>query len=280
MSIDRDLFDQLRHLVATSPEPVASLSMEQIASRLGMTRMTLYRKAGSRQDIVDALRAVGIDARRQPDVYERAVEATARLLREQPIADVTLERIAGAAGCSLPSLYARFGNREGILKAVIERYSPLIPVREAIASEVTREPADLRHDVRLLYGTVLPRVLQEWPIIRSLLAEVLRDPGSDVGRAFREWYLPQVTAVLIPMFTRHIERGAIRPIPIPILVQMLIGPMGLHGATRPVLVNEFGFDLPNLDDTVELFTDMFCRAVGTEGDAPVSDSDRDPEHAT
>jgi AcrR family transcriptional regulator len=262
MLMDRDLIDRLRRLAETSPVPLADLSMEDLAAALGMTRMTLYRKAGPRARIVDALEAAGIDARRQPDVHDRVVEAAAALLRREALASVTLDAIATEAGCSLAALYARFGNREGVIKAVIERYSPLIPVREAFVVAMQAETVDLRRDIRLLYGMVLPRVLEEWPMLRSLVGEVIRNTGSDVNHAFREWYLPQITAVLVPLFSRHIAHGTVQPLPMPVLVQTLIGPVALHGVTREIVTGELGIELPDLDATIDIFTDIFCRAVG------------------
>ena len=268
--MEQELLNRLKGIAESSSVPLAEMSMDTLAAELGMTRMTLYRKAGPRQRIVEALDAIGIDARRHPDVHDRVVQATAELLRVQPLADITLETIATRARCSLPALYARFGNREGVLKAVIERYSPLLPVREASAVAMQSDSVDLRRDIRMLYGTVLPRVLEEWPMLRSLIAEVLRNPGSDVGRAFREWYLPQITAVLVPLFSRHLEHGTVRPLPLPVLVQMLIGPVALHGASRAIVTNELGIELPDVNETIDMFTDLFCRAVGTSAPSKAS----------
>ncbi|HYH12098.1 MAG TPA: TetR family transcriptional regulator, partial [Thermomicrobiales bacterium] len=220
--MDRTLLKTIADLAKTNPVPLAELSMDDLASRLGVTRMTLYRRAGTRQEILAALEEMGIDTRERPDVFERVVLATAALLRERPLADLTLETIAGEAGCSLPALYARFGGRQGVLRAVIERYSPLLPVRNVVASEVD-ESTSLRHDVRLLYGTVFEKMRGEALVMRSLVAELLRDPESEVAEAFREWYLPQLTSVLIPIFTRHMEGGSMRRLPIPIAVQTFIG---------------------------------------------------------
>lgn len=103
-------------------------------------------------------------------------------------------------------------------------------------------------------------------MMRSLLAEVLRDPAGELGIALRNWYLPQLTAVLVPIFTRHMEHGTIRPLPIEIVVQSFMGPMALHAASRQVLIEVFGFQLPDIEETVDLFTDLFCRAVGTSSE--------------
>lgn len=262
--MDRQLLEQLSQLAAASPVPLADLSMEEMASALGMTRMTLYRKAGTRAQIVQALGEHGIDARRQPDVFDRVVVATATLLRERPIADMTLETIASHADCSLPALYARFGGREGVLKAVIERHSPLHPMKRVITTEMESETPDLRHDVKLLYRTVFTTLSREWPVVRSFLAELLRNPQSEVGHAVRDWYVPQASVTLLPLIEKHMEQGTMRRLPVPIVVQWLAAPMGLHVASRGFITNETELELPDIDTTIDLFTEMFCRAVGTE----------------
>lgn len=258
-----EMLDQLVAMAASAPVPLAEMSMEEIARGLGMTRMTLYRRAGTREDIVAALRTRGIDARRQPDVYERVIDATARLLREQSLATITLEQIADAANCSLPALYARFGNRPGVLRAVIERYSPLLPMLEAIAINLESPTVDLRRDIRLLYATLFRQVEREWQVIRSFLAELLRDPDSEVGHAVRDWYVPQVQGALIPLFQRHMDEGTMRRLPMPIVVPLLAAPLGAHVAIRRYVEHETDFPLTDPEATIDIFTDIFCRAVGT-----------------
>jgi AcrR family transcriptional regulator len=268
VTADDALLDRIAAMADTSAVPLAEMSMDAIASGLGMTRMTLYRRAGTRDAIVAALRARGVDARRQPDVYERVIVATARLLREQPIAALTLEQIADAANCSLPAIYARFGSRQGVLKAVIERHSPLLPMREAVATNLEAPTADLRHDIRHMYETLYRQLDREWRVIRSFIAEVTRDPDSEVGQAVRDWYVPQVRDILLPLIQRHIDEGMIRPIPIPLIVSFFAAPMGLHVGTRGYVQRETGFELPDAESVIDLFTDMFCRAVGTEPASP------------
>lgn len=263
-TLEPDLLEHLKHLASVSPVPLAGMSMEEIARALGITRMTLYRKAGTRAQIVSALRGVGIDARGQPDVVERVVMATVELLRTRPIAELTLELIADHAQCSLPAIHARFGGRQGVLKAVVERHSPLFPVKHVITNEMDGEQIDLRHDIRLLYRTLFTHLTREWCVLRSFMAEVLRDPDSEVALALRNWYLPQVTAVLVPLIRKHLDHGTIRRLPVPIIIQMLAAPMGLHVASRDMVISEMGFELPDANTTIEIFTDLFCRSLAPE----------------
>lgn len=262
--IDDDLLEQLHDLAMRSTTPLAEMSMEAIARDLGMTRMTLYRKAGTRDQLVAALGEVGINAARLPDVHERVVSATVDLLRERPIGELTLDLMASRAHCSLPAIHARFGGRQGVLKAVIERHSPLFTVKEIVEREMGSDPVDLRHDIFLLYATLFGKLSREWPVLRAFIAEVLRDPESEVVTAFRDWYLPQARAVIVPLFERHMEHETMRRLPVPMVAQLLVAPMALHVASRDVLRNQLGFDLPDPEATIEIFTDMFCRAVGTE----------------
>lgn len=263
-TIDLDTLERLKGLASSSPEPISKLSMDQIAQRLGIARMTLYRKAGSRENIVTALRPFGIDVARAPDVHERVLNVTTELLREQPLADITMELVARRAGCSLPAIYDRFGDRQGLLVAVMERHSPLLPMQRAIAEISERRTVSLRPDVRHIYSTIFYTMRREWPVVRSFLAETMRGPDSDLGKVLREWYIPQMVSVIVPILGRHIEHGNIRPLPLPLVVQFLAGPMSLHIASRQFVIDEMGLELPDPEQTIDLFTDTFCRAVGTE----------------
>lgn len=262
--MDRDLFDRIRELAIESPEPIGTMSMEQIASELGMTRVTLYRRAGSRKDIVEALEAAGIRAQGEPLVRERVIQAVAELLRERSVADLTLEVVAERAGCSLPAIYNQFGGRQGVLKAAFERYSPLVQVEQLVAEHRLTGDAALERDVRLLYGTIFDQVAPRWPMLRAFVAEVMRDPDSEVGMLFREWYLPRALEAIMPWVIRHVDAGSLRPIPIPLIVQEFVGPFMMHIATRNQLLAAYGSNIPDRDATIDTFTGMFCRAVAAE----------------
>ncbi len=261
MEIDPDLADQLTRLASTTDRPIKSMSMEQIAGQLGMTRMTLYRKAGSRTEILAALAARGVDVQREPAVRDRVIAATAELLRERPLAEVTLEVIAERASCSLPSIYSQLGGRQGVLRATFERYSPLPAVERLVASGELDADGDLRREARSLYGVIFDQVTDGWPVLRAFVAEVMRDPGSEVGRLFREWYLPRVVGVIAPTLQRHAARGSFRPLPTLLIAQAFVGPMVLHIASRGLLKESFGIDPPERDTTLDAMADMFCRAV-------------------
>jgi AcrR family transcriptional regulator len=264
MDDSNGVITRLSVIAERSERPIASMSMDEIAGALGMTRMTLYRRAGSRQQILAALEARGVDVSSEPMVRERVIHATAKLLRERPLAEITLEAIAERASCSLPAIYTQLGGRQGVLRATFERYSPLPGVERLVASGELDIDDDLRCEARSLYGVVFDQVTEGWPVLRAFVAEVLRDPGSEVGCLFREWYLPRVAGIIAPMLERHAARGAFRPLPTLLIAQAFAGPLVLHIASRGLLKESFGIEPPDRDTTIDALADMFCRAVARE----------------
>lgn len=61
------------------------------------------------------------DAGAPDDVRERLVLAALRVAAERGLAELTVRRIAEAAGTSTMSVYSRFGNRTGVLEALYLR---------------------------------------------------------------------------------------------------------------------------------------------------------------
>ena len=88
---------------------VADVPLIVIAETAGVSRSTLLRRmGGSRRALNDAVRRAGVDPGGR-SVRERAIDAGARLISERGLATVTLEMVAAAAHCSVPSLHAIFG---------------------------------------------------------------------------------------------------------------------------------------------------------------------------
>ncbi|MEO3939459.1 TetR/AcrR family transcriptional regulator [Paenarthrobacter nicotinovorans] len=57
---------------------------------------------------------------RNPDTRRRLLEAAAELIAAQPGKDVPLRTICAKVGVQLPTLYHFFGNKDGLLNAVVE----------------------------------------------------------------------------------------------------------------------------------------------------------------
>jgi AcrR family transcriptional regulator len=242
-------------------EDVADVPLFALAEAAGVSRSTLLRRiGGSRRALDDAVRAAGVDPGGRRPVRERAVEAAAWLISERGLAGATLEAVADAAGCSVHSLYAAFGGRDELLDAIYERYSPLRDVEGLVA-----EPAaGLEETVHGICRALAASFGREPRVLPAMLADLFSRPEGPTGRVFQR-YFPRALDSVGGWLAAQVQAGRIRTLPVPLLIQQLLGPLAVHMLFRPAMGRELGPDLPSVEETCGVFADAFLRAVALPG---------------
>lgn len=237
---------------------VADVPVLAIAQEAGMSRSTLLRRiGGARQALDDAVRATGVDPGGQPSVRNRAIEAGAHLIGDHGLAGLTLEAVATAADCSVHSLYAAFGGRDELLTAIFERHSPILDAEQIL--DAPRD--DLPGTVRRIYRMLADALDREPRVMPALFAEAFARPAQPGLRTLTQHFAPRVLNVLGQWLEDEVDAGRIRPMPTPLLLQQMAGPMLMHFLTRPALRTVPGVDLPTPEQTCEEFAATFLRAV-------------------
>ncbi|HZA11733.1 TetR/AcrR family transcriptional regulator [Mycobacterium sp.] len=241
---------------------VADVPVIVIARHAGISRSTLLRRlGGSRAALDDAVRARGLDPGGAPPVRTRALDAAAALIAESGLAAATLEAIASRADCSVQSLYAIFGTRDGLLRTVFERHGPLLDIEEFVAEDHTDLPAA----VRRLYALLADSLSREPRVAPAVFAEAFARPTSPATQTLLSYKGPRMLAVIGQWLTTEIEAGRIRDFPQPLLVEQLLAPMVVHMLLRPTTAALTGIDLPDIGTVCDVFTDAFLGAAGTAG---------------
>lgn len=260
MREDEQISDLVAAALAAAKErgrDVADVPLTVIAAAAGVSRSTLLRRLGGSRGVLDeAVRRAGVDPGGRRPVRERAIEAAARLVAERGLGAMTLDAVAERAECSLPSLHTVFDGRDGLLGAVYEVYGPL-PDLEALAAD---PPERLEDTVRVLCQAVVTAFDREPRVLPAIFADLFSRPDGPAARAMGA-YLPRLFDSLGRLLLPHVEAGRMRPLPLPVLVQLLLGPMVTHILLRPVLEPVRGIDLPPVDEVCELFTEAYLRAV-------------------
>jgi AcrR family transcriptional regulator len=115
------LLDAARELV----EEGLPLTLTAVAKRTGLARGTVYRHFAGLGALREALVASGrVEPERLKKSGERLLDAVAQVLRARGPGAMTLEEVAREAGVSPVTLYRRFGDREGLLRAFVAERTP------------------------------------------------------------------------------------------------------------------------------------------------------------
>ncbi|MFD4902269.1 TetR/AcrR family transcriptional regulator [Streptomyces sp. NPDC058411] len=248
--------------------PVAEVTLRDVALEAGISRSTLVRRlGGTRHTLDEALRAAGIESGGRKPVRERAIEATGAQISAHGLGSVTFERVAAAAGCSVPSLYATFGGRDELLRAVFDRYTPMVDVEAFLAGP----RGDLEDTVRRLHRLMIDALEREPRVLPALLAEVFARPDDANLRLAFETLTPRLLAGLGAWLAEEAAAGRVRDLPPLLLTQLMTGPIFLHFLVRPVTSHVIAESMPTREEAIETFTQAFLRAVALP---PPADGDR------
>ncbi|MFC3521430.1 TetR/AcrR family transcriptional regulator [Streptomonospora nanhaiensis] len=266
--VPREVVDAALRVARRLGKDVADVPTREIALEAGISRSTLLRRLGGPREALDeAVRAAGVDPGGQPPVRDRAITACAHLIGEQGLAGLTLEAVAARADCSVHSVYAAFGGRNDLLEAVFERYSPILDVEQILDGP----PRGLPETVRLIYRRLAQALDREPRVLPAMLAEAFARPAAPASQALVRHFVPRVLAVLGRWLADEVAAGRIRPMPVTLLLQQLVGPMLMHFLTRPALGGVRQVDLPDPEEACEEFAAAFVRAVAL----PAPGGDRD-----
>jgi AcrR family transcriptional regulator len=260
MDVPDDLVKTAIRVARERGVDVADVPLSALAEAAGVSRSTLVRRLrGTRRTLDEAVRAAGVDPGGLP-VRDRAIAAAATLIGEHGLAAVTLEAVAAQAGCSLPSLHAIFQGRDGLLTAVFHRYMPLDDLGRLMADP----PGTAEDTVRAILRTIISGFFQERGVFPAILADVLARPSGPGRDIWSRTALPVLIGSVGAWLSEQVRAGRFKPLPLPILAQLLLGPIATHMLLRPTLAPVFEPETLTPDEIVDTFADAFLAAVAVE----------------
>ncbi|GAA3681735.1 TetR/AcrR family transcriptional regulator [Nonomuraea antimicrobica] len=255
--MDKSLVEAALTAAEQHGKDVAEVPLSAIAAAAGISRSTLLRRlGGSRAKLDEAVRQAGVDPGGRPPVRERAIEAAAVLIARDGLGPVTMEAVAVAAQCSPTSLHAVFGNRDGLLATMFDRYVP-VPDLEALAAD---PPERIEDTVHAVYHALAEAFAREPRVLPAIFGDLFTRPNGTAARMLKA-NLPRMFASLGALLTAQVQAGRLRPLPLPLLIQLMIGPMAGHMLLRPVLQESLGDVLPPVDEVARAFAEAFIRAT-------------------
>ncbi|MGW4799862.1 transcriptional regulator [Nonomuraea sp. NPDC004297] len=155
------------------------------------------------------------------------------------------------------SLYAAFGGRDELLRAIFEKYADGLDVGEALSDP----DRDLAETVHLLYRRLAQGLDHRPRLAPAMIARLLAQPSDDGLKQLTELVGPRLLNGVSEWLAGEVTRGRIRDLPVPILMHQLVGPVLHHFLLRPVSELVPGLVLPSMEESCEYFADAFLRAV-------------------
>ena len=189
------------------------------------------------------------------ETKERILQAAAQVISDKGYAGATTREIAETADVNEVTLFRHFGNKKNILLAVIQRFSGVSGMENALTEELT---GDYLQDLTLIGRGFLEMMNHNRKSILMTIAEsqrlpeireVIAGPPTDQRRMMGD-YLRQ-----------QIDRGVVRPLPDPELAGQAFLGMFFEYSISQMLRPEDAPHPPPTEEIVSQLVDLFVQGT-------------------
>jgi AcrR family transcriptional regulator len=240
-------------VIAAARETVAagaSPTLTEIAGNAGVSRATLHRIFGSREELLRIL-----DIEPDPSTRERVLAKAIAMLEQQGLARLSMDELASRSGVSRANIYRLFPGKSALFRELVRVYSPLGPVGQTVTELGHRPPEEVMPAIaRALARHLDGRV----GLVRALLFEVSGTTGE--AEAAREFALAEAIGPLAGYLLSQMTANRLRPMHPLLALQAFAGPIVMHLITRHLAERLLGFDLP-LEEVVVELAEAWVRAM-------------------
>jgi AcrR family transcriptional regulator len=202
---------------------LAGLSMDELATRAGVSRATLYRLFGNQQHLLHEL---GLQP--PPTVRSRILDTALELVGRHGLAELSMDELAAKAGVSRATLYRLVPGKEALFAELVRRFSPFEPIAAVLETMGERPPAEVIPAIAQAMAAAMDGHIG---LLLQLLFEVSRsdpdyhtsaDANQDAAQAMRT--LPLVAGYL----DQQMAAGRLRRMDPVLAMQALAGPIVMH----------------------------------------------------
>ncbi|MCP5099840.1 MAG: TetR/AcrR family transcriptional regulator [Chloroflexi bacterium] len=177
--------------------------MQQLEARVHISRASIYRRVGGKDEILALLRderGVSVD---KVDVQSKILEAARRMFARQGLSGTTMEQIASEAEVGIATVYRHFSNKETLIKAFIEQIRP----RSTVYALTLNPSADVTADLQAIVESLLRVTHENSDMLRLVLG------GNEQDRLYLSQLRENSDSTmgwLSAYFERQIEAGRIQ----------------------------------------------------------------------
>jgi AcrR family transcriptional regulator len=239
-------------------EGLAELSMDELATKAGVSRATLYRLFGSQQNLLQEL---GLEP--PPKVRGRILDTALELVGRHGLAELSMDELAAQAGVSRATLYRLVPGKEALFAELVRTFSPFEPIAAVLQAMGNRPPAEV---IPAIAQAMAAAMDGHMGLLLQLLFEFARHPDPDGGRATSEGAIQGIRT--LPLIAGYLDRqmaaGRLRRMDPDLAFQALAGPIVGHLLMRTLTDSQSGAGrgvaLP-LEGVVDQLVGIWLRAM-------------------
>jgi TetR/AcrR family transcriptional repressor of mexJK operon len=252
---------------------LAELSMDQLATRAGVSRATLYRLFGSQQHLLQEL-----GLKPPPTVRSRVLDTALELVGRHGLAELSMDELAAAAGVSRATLYRLVPGKEALFAELVRRFSPFEPIAAVLETMGDRPPAEVIPAIAQAMAAAMDGHIG---LLLQLLFELSRDrhldpDGSQVTSSEDAIQGMRTLPLVAGYLDQQMAAGGLRRMDPVLAMQALAGPIVMHllmpASAQSQSGAGHGLALP-LEGVVDELVGLWLRAM-TPGDATTSSPGR------
>ena len=232
---------------------VTAISLQEVARRAGVTKVTLYRYFPSKDALFAEVAALD-GASAAPGRRDQIIDAAMRVIPRSGLAGVTMEKIAAEAGVSAPTLYWHFKNKDDLLIAMIERVVGQVDVATLLPTEPVE---DVESYVRALLPRILTLLNAPFSLMPTVLGELSHRP--DLAAIIYDRVLSRMWATATLFMDAQTQAGVFRPGSSLVRVYAMIGMLFYYTIVR----RNFGdlMAMPSPEAAADEFASLFLHGV-------------------
>jgi AcrR family transcriptional regulator len=251
---------KVRHADDHDAGGLAELSMDELATRAGVSRATLFRLFGNQQNLLQEL---GLAP--PPKVRGRILDTALELVGRHGLAELSMDELAAQAGVSRATLYRLFPGKVALFAELVRRFSPFEPIAAVLQTMGNRPPAEVIPAVAQAMAAAMEGRIG---LLLQLLLEFSRDrhPDPDDGQGTSEGVVQGMRT--LPLVAHYLAEqmaaGRLRPMDPDLAVQALAGPIVMHLLSRSQAESRPGAGraVPlELGEVVDELADLWLRAM-------------------
>jgi len=171
------------------------------------------------------------------DPRDRILDAAVRLFSQKSYSATGMRELAAEAGVNLAMINYYFGSKQGLLKALINRFFE--QYSEAVMG-VVEDPGTLEENVRRLAKAIVDLFRRDPDMVRVAMTELPMDV-PDLAE-FKATRIRHLMGHLVPLVFPEIQRTSARPVEPHVLGPAFVSSISWHFMMRPVIERIFGIE--------------------------------------